>query len=240
MYTERFSQPTFLPQFVDKDSVVFDLGFNRGEFSFPIIEFFGARVIAVEPVSGLVDAAPKNNRLELINAAVATSDGVVAMIGSDGMELSSTVLEDGTVSSVLDSDGLNRFEVAGVCLSTLFSKPENELIDLLKIDIEGAELDVLEGADEVLGVVKQITIEFHDFWYPELGPRTERVKQKLQDLGFYMIRFTPNNKDVLFINLNLIDIPLHTRFYLRHIVRNLNGFGRMLQLYSRKLSRQDG
>ena len=55
-----------------------------------------------------------------------------------------------------------------------------ERIDLLKIDVEGAEEDVMEGmSDEDWGKVKQVVMETH------LGlEQAERIQEKLHKLGF--------------------------------------------------------
>jgi Methyltransferase FkbM domain len=58
-------------------------------------------------------------------------------------------------------------------------------IDLLKLDIERAELDVIDSIDgETLGRIRQITVEFHDFFYPGMARRIQAVKQRLRRAGF--------------------------------------------------------
>jgi hypothetical protein len=57
--------------------------------------------------------------------------------------------------------------------------------------VEGAELDIFESVLESdLRLIGQITIEFHDFIYPNLKPRVEAVKRRLCKLGFWMIDFS--------------------------------------------------
>ncbi|PSB43645.1 hypothetical protein C7B67_23565 [filamentous cyanobacterium Phorm 6] len=54
--------------------------------------------------------------------------------------------------------------VDGITLETFLNHQKIELVDLLKIDIEGAEEAVFNSTtDATLCNVKQITIEFHDF-----------------------------------------------------------------------------
>lgn len=51
----------------------------------------------------------------------------------------------------------------------------------MKVDIEGAEIDLFLKADnETLLSVRQFTVEFHDFWYPELRDGTEQVKDRMR------------------------------------------------------------
>jgi FkbM family methyltransferase len=52
----------------------------------------------------------------------------------------------------------------GITLETFLNTQRIELVDLLKIDIEGAEEAVFNSTrDATLCNIKQITIEFHDF-----------------------------------------------------------------------------
>lgn len=106
----------------------------------------------------------------------------------------------------------------------------------MKVDIEGAEIDLFLKADnETLLSVRQFTIEFHDFWYPELRDGTEQVKDRMRELGLWTMRGTPNNKDVLFVH------PDHQGSGWQRLVvgaglRNLNGAGRALNLGLRKIA----
>lgn len=52
-------------------------------------------------------------------------------------------------------------------------------IDLLKIDTEGAEADILEGASsDTLKQIKQIVLEYHDHLCPSALERCQRVLQR--------------------------------------------------------------
>ncbi len=235
MYLDRISQHSFLPGYVSRDGVVLDLGFNHGQFSYSVIARYGSRVFAVEPVREFCDAAVPSPNLTLTNAAVLDSERTVQMLASTDKHLSATVLDHDVVATIHDVGNADVVEVRGVTLKTVIDSTGSELIDLIKMDIEGAELDVLSTIDEdALKRIKQIAIEFHDFWYPELSERTEAVKIRLQSLGFDMIRFTPNNKDVLFINIHHIKLSAWHRFYIAHVLRNINGLGRAIMIVLRK------
>lgn len=96
-----------------------------------------------------------------------------------------------------------------------------ERINLLKMDIEGSEIDVLSSlSKETLEKIDQITVEFHDFLWPELNKKVEETKNRLCDLGFYCIPFSvTNNGGVLFIRKKLINKLEY--FYLKYFYRYL-------------------
>lgn len=67
-------------------------------------------------------------------------------------------------------------------LDGLFGRAALEQCDLLKIDTEGAELDIVEGASAALWRrIRRVVIEYHDNVHSEAGVRLER---QLSQLGY--------------------------------------------------------
>ena len=70
-------------------------------------------------------------------------------------------------------------------LSEIIAEQEVDRIDLLKIDVEKAELDVLNGLSEKhLSLVRQLVMEVHD-----ISGRVNRIKDRLEKNGFRNIIF---------------------------------------------------
>ncbi len=71
----------------------------------------------------------------------------------------------GAVVPVADGSSANGVDqMSNVTITTLeniLPRLELEYIDLLKIDVEGAEVDVLRGAGQVLSHVERIVVEYH-------------------------------------------------------------------------------
>lgn len=73
-------------------------------------------------------------------------------------------------------------------------------VDLIKIDIEGAEISLLENVD-LLGTVKQITIEFHDFAKFVSEEEVSRCIDRLKSMGFMYLKMSIFTRgDCLFLN----------------------------------------
>src|ERR1700722_11395917 len=77
--TERICNHTFVPRLINADSIVLDLGANRGEFSHGIIERFGCRVVSAEPIRELCDQIRRDPLLQLHAIAVGGKNESVAM-----------------------------------------------------------------------------------------------------------------------------------------------------------------
>jgi FkbM family methyltransferase len=218
-----------LPDFLAPDSTVLDLGANKGDFSHGMISRYQCRVFAVEPVSELRAGIEPSPALTLLPFAVGGRHGRARL-----------QVFSSRCASLLrwrDNEELpNEEDVEVIDLRGVLSLLGIDRIDLLKVDIEGAELEMFASASDAdLRKCIQITVEFHDFLYPEQRPHVESIKQRLRALGFWVIEFSLDNTDVLFVNatasgagrLQYIRLKYFTK-YMRGISRRVKGWKRAL------------
>ena len=67
-------------------------------------------------------------------------------------------------------------QVPGITLKSFFEYISADMIDLAKIDIEGAEITMFGSTDDqTLLSIKQISIEFHDFMDQKLIELVQRI-----------------------------------------------------------------
>lgn len=154
-----------LPFSLEQVGAVVDLGANVGYSALYLRHLFpDSRILAVEPDQGnfailLLNAVQTTHPIECIQGAVWDSCGVVGFGDSGfrgGMEWSRQVLvglamEVGTVR-------VNAFSV-----ESLLRTAGIERVDLLKMDIEGAEVRVLRNSTEHWAArVDAMVVEVHD------------------------------------------------------------------------------
>lgn len=233
---DRISQHSILPGLVRRDSSVLDLGGNRGEFSSTAHDRYGWDVTPVEPTPALAEHL-RNLGFNVIEAAVTGSVGRTHFTFDTTKELTGSVLGMDIVGSQLDDEEARCVvDVATLSLQALLDL-QKKPVDLVKVDIEGAELDMFERSnDTTLLSVRQFTVEFHDYWYPSLKERTEITKRRLTGLGFWMMRAGPNNKDILFVHPDH-QPPYFLRVYIQLWLRNYYGFGRMIGVFWQRAKR---
>jgi FkbM family methyltransferase len=75
-----------------------------------------------------------------------------------------------------------RFHAAGIRLDELIGTRE---VELVKIDCEGAELDVLDSVGDAIAQVKRVAVEYHDHLVEAAG---DRVEEFLRAQGFLVAR----------------------------------------------------
>ena len=133
----------------------------------------GGRVIAIEAhpkTFACLERMCKENRLSnvtLIHAAL--MDRACEVHISDAVDHlgNRTVAVDGGVS------------VPGMTLDDLCKSLNIQRVDLLKMNIEGAEKFAIEGMTEALGRIRHVCISCHDFAAIELGCPELRTKDRI-------------------------------------------------------------
>ena len=180
-----------------------DCGANRGVFLTRTLNqlHLPTSVVCVEANSVLAEQLPKpaGVSVTVLNRAVVADD--------DGAEVKFSISENCEASSiytsVADVFGVGKtVMVHKITLSTLVDMLPVDGQIVVKLDIEGAELDVLEKIPgECLRRIHQLTVEFHDNLDPRMGPRVQGIIQSLRSQGFVVLKGdAPGNDDVLFLN----------------------------------------
>lgn len=145
--------------FAQKGTLVFDIGANGGLYARKWAETFD-RVVACEPnphsYEALVEGLPDN--VKALNVAVTDHEGTVSLFtGSEPHDNSgqfvSAALLNWSVSELVP------VELPATTLDALYL--EYGLPDVVKIDTEGHEAKVLEGAENLINRGTRFLIEVH-------------------------------------------------------------------------------
>lgn len=157
-YEEEFA--TELVQRVVKEAVCFDVGGYRGYFAGTMALAGAGRVIVFEPLPANQEAI---SRLCQLNPALPIELRKVALGKADG-SFNFKVMPDPSMGK-LDSSGFqpeassaSQIEVAVRSIDSIVAAGEAPAPALLKIDVEGAELDVLLGATKLLSSFRPIVM----------------------------------------------------------------------------------
>ena len=141
---------------LDNTSLVLDLGGYTGEFSDRIIRRFDCNVYIYEPIiayyEGLVKKYKNNNKVNIYNFGFSNLN-TDAVINCEG-EASSVIKKSNSPTEIIRLLDISEY---------LLKNPMS--IDLMSINIEGAEYDVLDSliASKLIQQVKYLQIQFHFF-----------------------------------------------------------------------------
>lgn len=148
---------------------IVDLGANVGYAAVDLaLRYPDASVVAVEPEPSNVEVLRRN--IGSLNIVV-----VQAAVWPRRALLELEEAEIGHVGFRVHEVSSSRRAVQTVTMPMLMEQTGFDVVDLLKIDIEGAELELLTQEAEWLEGVRAIAIEFHDTIKPGCSARGEEA-----------------------------------------------------------------
>lgn len=193
-----FVEPNFVyrPD-LPPDAVVIDAGCSyEADFSVCLIRRHNVRAFGVDPTRKHAAAlraleGQNGGRFVHLSCAIAAADGVLRFYESSVNE-SGSLLDD-HVNVVRDE--ITSYDVEALTLSSLLKRLALSRVDLLKLDLEGAEYAILEGATaEVLRPFRQIFVEFHHHAVTDYSERdTRRIAARVCGFGFTAFSLDDHN-----------------------------------------------
>jgi FkbM family methyltransferase len=147
------------PDGVGAQSVVYDVGVGEDlSFAASLIRTYGLRVWAFDPTPRSiewVERQPRSPELRFQPCGIAEFDGAATLyLPDDPRFVSGTLIRDGH-----HRGGAHRVLVKRV--ATVMAELGHRRVDILKLDIEGAEYGVLHDVLRSGLDVEQILVEFH-------------------------------------------------------------------------------
>ncbi|HVA40413.1 MAG TPA: FkbM family methyltransferase [Candidatus Binataceae bacterium] len=156
-----------------------DIGANIGAVTLDwMTRFLEIRVQAYEPHPATFAMLRANIEANgLTPRTVIYPEAVGGRTGMTGLRAGGLSMETTAYGIGATAHALNEFSVPMVALDTVIERCASDgPIGLVKIDAEGAEADILEGAHpETLKEIRQFVIEYHDGLSPNALARCERV-----------------------------------------------------------------
>ena len=156
---------------LNKDSIVFDLGGYKGEWSQQIYNKYKCKIYIFEPVHkfyiNLKNKFKNNKNIIIINNGVSDSEKIVK------------ISLDKDASSIFKTNP-NGEKIRLINLLNFMEVNKIENIDLIKINIEGGEYEILEDIinKESSHLFNNLQIQFHKF-IPKAPARRKKIQKSL-------------------------------------------------------------
>lgn len=171
IYQEIFKENNhfLVPDFSGRDaSIVLDVGANEGFYSLKIAENNSQpKIFCVEPNPYVFEILKENIKINNIDNAVLINKAASSSIGKINFEIIKQIAGIGGKNlrianrPWLKDEFITNVTVNATTLDALFSEYDISHVDILKIDVEGMELEVLHGCRKNLEKVKKIVVERH-------------------------------------------------------------------------------
>ena len=149
-YTANENYEKHLYPYIDIESGVFiDVGAHIGRYSIRLGKNANIKVIAIEPEKNNFLLLKKNIYLNNLTNITAINKGVYSSPGNIPFYLADS--GEGTHSVFMQTDKLTETSIPVDTLDNMVDKLNlHDRISKVKIDVEGAELEVLKGAKKIL------------------------------------------------------------------------------------------
>jgi FkbM family methyltransferase len=157
---------------VSSSDVVVDVGGYRGDWTAEMSWRYGSRAIVLEPIpthaTEIQGRFARNDRVYVIAAGLGPRDGTLEM-----------ALAGDSSSSVRESRSAPHIQVSMIGVARLFNEQRLDEVACLKLNIEGAEYDLLDAMADggLLPRVRSLVVQFHD-----IGPSTEARVRRTREL----------------------------------------------------------
>lgn len=157
---------------LDKKSIVFDVGGYYGDFASEIFRIYSSQIFVFEPVASfynhIVNRFTTNENIRVFNFGLGAK--------SETTEIS--LLDDR--SSLYANNGLKTTINIKSIVDYILSE-KIEYIDLIKLNIEGAEYELLESLilNGMIANFGNIQVQFHDFVIENAKERMDNIHKAL-------------------------------------------------------------
>jgi FkbM family methyltransferase len=172
---------------------IVDVGANRGDWTRTALLFFpDAEYTLIEPQENLKsyaqDLLDGSRKLEWITAGVSDAPGTLRFTIAGRDDSSTFVLSEDEARAA----GLQQISVEVLTLNDIARSRKAPWPDLVKIDAEGLDLKVLDGATELLGKTSVFLVEAAVC--APLDNSAARVMERMTGAGYKLVDITDLNR----------------------------------------------
>jgi len=178
-------------------SIVYSFGVGEdASFDTALIDKFNLTIHAFDPTPKSIEWVKRrafSNRFVMHEYGIAAFDGDVSFNPPENPDQVSYTLLD------RPSTKAKAIIVPVKRLSTIMKELEHDQIDILKMDVEGAEYDVIQDISKSSIRPRQILVEFHHR-FPGVGiKRSKESIAKLRSIGYKLFSVSATNEEFCFI-----------------------------------------
>jgi FkbM family methyltransferase len=199
-YGKRFAEWTFCPEFLDSDSVVYSFGVGEDlSFDLQLIENFRLKIDAFDPSPRSIKWVGEQDlpgEIRFHPYGLAGSDG--EMIFTEPSEPGAHSLRIITPDQQAEA-GQNQHILPVFRLPTIMQRLGHRKVDLLKMDIEGAEYEVIKDIVSSPQPIIQVLAEFHHR-FPHFGVKmTKQAINMMNEAGYRIFHVAPSGEEISFV-----------------------------------------
>jgi FkbM family methyltransferase len=190
-----------VPKYLNRDTVVYSFGIGEDiSFDRAVIANHNCPVFGFDPtpksIQWVKSLEDRPEQFRFLNYGVgAKSEEVTFYLPKNPEHVSGSMIQQDNVTT---KDAIS---VQIRSLNDITKELGHNRIDVVKMDIEGAEYDVLDDILKTKIPIGQILVEFHDRFFPDGREKTRQAINNLKAHGFSIFGVSDTFEEVSFINL---------------------------------------
>lgn len=187
------------PDLIDSASIVYSFGIGKDiTFDLACIRKHGCNVFGFDPTPKSIDWI----KAQKIHPNFHFHEYGISSGHSGPTTFYLPAGAHSTSGSLLRAEELNIVKPVEVMMKS-FDDITGELghshVDVLKMDIEGAEYDVLENVLKSQMTIDQILVEFHDRQFDQQAYRSKEIVKKIREAGYEIFAHSSTYEEISFI-----------------------------------------
>tara|TARA_B100000780_G_scaffold103832_1_gene72627 strand:- start:884 stop:1822 length:939 start_codon:yes stop_codon:yes gene_type:complete len=187
----------FLLHALREEDKFIDVGANVGIYTILASKVVGAKSIAFEPVLETVKKFNEQMSINRINHLVSINHKAVgSKVGK--IKISNHNDTRNVLNKVLNETNLDKNDVVEVDLTTLDSEIKNDNANyIVKIDVEGYEFEVIQGAEKILSSNKLLALIIeNNNMSSEYGVQRETIHNKIISYNLHPVTYNPFTRKI--------------------------------------------
>jgi len=202
-YGNRFADWTFCPDNLDEHSVIYSFGVGEDlSFDLRLIERYQLDVHGFDPSPRSIKWVEEHSLTEKFHFhpyGLASRDGTITFLEPAEANIHSLQISD--LANGGDS-GSKTHLLPVHRVSTILQMLGHNTIDILKMDIEGAEYEVIEDIINSAVPVSQLLIEFHHRFANIGTGKTRKAISRLNEAGYRIFNVSASGEEISFIKVD--------------------------------------
>lgn len=188
----EYPEMKFLEKIIKQNSIFIDVGANIGVYTLlAAAKIKKGKIYSFEPVPKALDTLYQNIQINSLQDKVTVVEKVASDKTGEERFKNFDISEYSHISSNQASDTI---KIPAVKLDDFCKTKKIDRVDLIKIDVEGAEMKVLRGLEKYLvsGKVKHLIVELNErnrFF----GESSNQIIEYLRNLNFRVYRLDKEN-----------------------------------------------
>ncbi len=193
----------FARSYISDGMIVFDVGAHVGDYTDYILSLGkNVEIHCFEPVDSVFqklkerfDNRAKNEGVFLNAVGLSDKPEIATMKIYGDLIASNSLYESVSTDNHLCGASFHEAAIKLITIDEYMDEKEVDHIDMLKIDVEGHELGVLQGASRALAAGKIACIQFeYCIWFKDAGITLEQVYILLSRYKYTLFRLMPFGK----------------------------------------------